>query len=315
MLFLCSRCTTINITQHMTQSQSNTASQEASRERPAEEKQKTQVSDPKPSEINEDFIRLGILGGVTSLSFSKSSGYGSSTQAKNLHLGLTADFRTKYFGLDFEGYYGKGPFRIDSSIRRDISYPYLSCSLSCYPGNHCYCPWQDDGGKDPEYLVSGSAFQYGVLVNGKVKFPIDIGRVRLSPKVGFGYGAIGGQNHARFSSGNEEKTKLYLHAPFVTVGLELNLHDSVIFLGEVSGSLEANGEQSEERIGLGENKFKLRESNYSRLGLGVQLKLSEHFILGVQFTKRKFTAQKRSYPFSQTRGSQHDTLGLLMVQF
>lgn len=299
----------------MTQSQSNTASQGASSERPAEGKQKTQVSDPGPLASNENFIRLGILGGVTSLNFSQSSGAGSSTQAKNLHLGLTADFQTKYFGLDFEGYYGKGPFRAGSSVRHNISDPYMSCSLSCYPGNHCYCPPRYGEGEDPEYLVSSSAFQYGVLINGKVRFPIEIGRVRLSPKVGFGYGAIGGQNHARFSSGSEEKTKLYLHAPFVTVGLELNLHDSVILLGEVSGSLEAHGEQSEERIGLGENKFKLRESYYSRLGLGVQWKLSEHFILGVQFTKREFTAHTRDYPFSQTRGSQRDTLGLVMVQF
>ncbi len=233
-------------------------------------------------------LRLGLTAGLgtsTGSEVSSASDLGVGAD-KNLSFAFNADVTMfRHFGFELEGSSG---FKASQSNSVDAETPFTQVR---------------------ERSINGA------MANLKGQIPLRIGRSRLTPKVGLGYGVVQLKDTvslAGFEDASSSDTVAVMNVPYVVGGIDFNLNPRWLFSADFAKSVGGSGHLD---FSNSQSELALREIGVTRLRASVSYRLNPTLSLGGQYVLRSFS-------FSQPLGdgdtfpsavNQNQFLGL--VQF
>jgi hypothetical protein len=245
---------------------------------------KVRVQNPNyPSTNDDNFFRIGALGGVSSLSSGNLSQQALITGAgtgQNIYLGLNGDFRHQFYGAEFDGFYGLGSG--SASTAASII------------------------GSSSSTTSASSLQQYGGLIDAKVQYPFRTGAIKWIPKLGIGYGLVGLLSSA---SGSSVSGNYQVGGVFATGGFDVEPTSFLIFQADYALSLFANGTYSN-----GTTLYPGSSANFDRLRFGAYYRIFSSGLLGAQFIQRSMNITFPTSAAQSQLNSQSQFLGVFMYQ-
>lgn len=305
--FLASSCTTINITQTLSQSQ--TANSNEGRNKDEKEAIFAQRNLPDTGVgMRDTSFRIGLLAGISNgHSAQLISDVFGGKGLEGLSFGINGDLRVSWFGMDLDASYTPS---LETKKRESYIEP---VPLYCVP-EACY-----GGVESVEHTrtVAETITRYNGMINAKIQLPEGSGPLKIVPKLGVGYGWVF-ENALHISRDLEEEkwtSSLQVRGPYATLGLEFKLFSLITLSGEYSRSFLARATYSHSnRSGL-----TLAEPQFSRLRIGAQLKVDSHFSFGCQYLSRSTKAQlfdENSFSEPVDFGTdEKQILGMLLFEF
>lgn len=206
-----------------------------------------------------DIFRVGILTGVASI-----AGTDGSTGGSLLNIALQANYQSKYWGMELDGYYGLGLG--------------LSASGSSASGM--------------------SQSQYGFFVGPKVNYTFGNGSFRFTPKAGVGYGMLAMSMSATTSSAGtstQVTSKNSFSGIYAMGGFDMFLTRWLFLDADYATSVSASAtaEASQNNVSY---SGKIEGAKFQRIRVGLNFLISQHLILGAQYYSRSISVQGVSAP-------------------
>lgn len=218
-----------------------------------------------------DLFRMGILSGIASIASADGSSGGSL-----LNIALQADYQSKYWGAELDGYYGLG----------------LGLSAS---------------GTSASGL---SQSQYGLFIGPKFNYSFGSGDFRFVPKVGVGYGmmALSAASSSTTSGVSTSATvKSNIAGIYAMGGFDVFFTRWMYVSADYSTSVSASGKIDANLNGVSASQT-VDGAKFARIRAGLNFILAQHLILGGEYYSRSITVNGQAAP-------QNFVMGHLGYQF
>jgi hypothetical protein len=211
-------------------------------------------------------LRVGIAGGYAQLNTNdpQAQSVRNATSTNNTIFGtIGADLTAwKYFGVNVEGYYGKG-----GSGSKTVFNEFASTVTTT------------------KYSLS----QYGGMADAGGRYPFWLGRVKLIPRAGVGFGILDLTSSAAITGGSaNDGTETRLTGAYATAGLEIDLLPELYLTTDYARSFAASGTVTATADGTG-TASAAGSPRFDRLRAGIYYRVTSRFTVGTEYLRRTLT--------------------------
>lgn len=238
-------------------------------------------------------LQLGLLGGYAYASTNNATEQAQRSDAgfsRNVYVGGVADFRVKrYAGAEIEGFYSIAPSQ--SVIVRD----------------------RVVGTQETD---SKSLQQYGGMAHLKGQLPFRVGRVRVEPMLGAGFGTVGLRSASTNAQTDVEKDRnVQLWGFYGILGVEIEPVRRVVLHADYARSLATSGSAVDTVSNAdASSRTEFTSARFERVRAGAYYRFTDLFMAGGQFIGRRVTYLAPGETTS-TEENFNQFLGLVMIGF
>jgi hypothetical protein len=195
--------------------------------------------------------RLGLSGGLTTLNAADNT---IESVNHSIYLGASGDLNFDYFGADLDVYYGTASANRNSNSQ----------------------------------LKEGGLSQFGVLTAGRVQYPVYVGRMKMTPKAGLGFGLMNLSLHEEAGPivklfSDQVSTGANVKGLYYFFGAEVSPWPFLIINADYSQSFTASAEVKAVAGILGSSSD---SASFSRFRVGANVRVLPRTLVGAQFTER-----------------------------
>jgi hypothetical protein len=221
--------------------------------------------------------RIGLAGGFAKLNSSdgKEQAARDSGKTNNTAYGAVTGEVTafKYFGAELEGYYGFGTTTTATSVDKILG---------------------------TSTTTERKLKQYGGMADLQGRYAFDLGRVRVIPKAGAGFGILDIQ-----SEGSNETKLTGLYA---VGGVEVHLLPELYISGDYSRSITANGSLTASGAAA---SVDAADAKFDRIRAGAYYRVTKQFTAGSQYVRRTLSTTATAGTASTTETTNQFLAALL----